>query len=97
MSAYEPGHEWIFRVTALANPPESKYVLSPYEARLLKKRLRQAGYGADVARVPASAFIPLSDEELDALVDAADTQRLGLHQRDSGPQPYVRARQQCWR
>ncbi|GLX22608.1 hypothetical protein [Streptomyces lavendulae] len=71
MSAHEVGHEWIYRVTALADRLESKYVLSPYEARSLKEGLRQVGYEADVARVPASAFVPLSNEELDALVDTA--------------------------
>ncbi|MFD8947736.1 hypothetical protein ACFV0B_02600 [Streptomyces xanthophaeus] len=73
MPTHEAGHEWIYRVTALADRPESKYVLSPYEAGSLKRRLRQVGYEADVARVPASAFVPLTDEELDALVASAAT------------------------
>ncbi|MFJ4003952.1 hypothetical protein ACIPWL_10895 [Streptomyces sp. NPDC090023] len=73
MSTHEAGHEWIYRVTALADAPESKYVLSPYEARSLKRRLREADYEAAVARVPASAFVPLTDGELDALVDSEAT------------------------
>ncbi|MER5549973.1 hypothetical protein ABT072_48210 [Streptomyces sp. NPDC002589] len=73
MSAHEAGHEWIYRITALADPPESKYVIAPYEARSFKRRLHAVGYEAQVARVPASAFVAVSDEELDALVAAADT------------------------
>lgn len=73
MSTHEAGHEWIYRVTALGDRLESQYVLSPYEARALKRRLREADYEADVARVPASAFVPLTGEELDALVDSEAT------------------------
>ncbi|WP_141747231.1 hypothetical protein [Streptomyces agglomeratus] len=72
MPAHEAGHEWIYRVTALADPPESKYVLTPYEAQSLTRRLRSVGYEAQVGRVPATAFVIVSDEELDALVAAAD-------------------------
>lgn len=39
MPAHEAGHEWIYRITALAEPPESKYVLTPYEAQSLTRRL----------------------------------------------------------
>ncbi|WP_435060165.1 hypothetical protein [Streptomyces sp. bgisy060] len=74
MSTHETGHEWIYRVTALADPPESRYALSPYEARSLKQRLRPIGYEAEVARVPASAFVLLTDEELDALANSATTE-----------------------
>ncbi|MEU2769896.1 MULTISPECIES: hypothetical protein [Streptomyces] len=48
------------------------YVLAPYEARSLTRRLRSVGYVAQVARVPTTAFVLISDEELDALVVAAD-------------------------
>ncbi|MFD9775025.1 hypothetical protein ACFWXE_32480 [[Kitasatospora] papulosa] len=74
MPAHEAGHEWIYRVTALADPPESKYVLAPYEAQSLRRRLRNVGYEAQVARVPATAFVLISDEELDALVVSADNE-----------------------
>lgn len=74
MPAHEAGHEWIYRVTVLGDPPESKYVLAPYEAQSLTRRLRNVGYEAQVARVPATAFVLISDEELDALVVAADNE-----------------------
>ncbi|WP_327740593.1 hypothetical protein OG749_47040 (plasmid) [Streptomyces nojiriensis] len=70
MSAHEAGHEWIYRVTAFADTPESKYVLSPYEARSLKQRVEKIGYQAQVSRVPATAFVAVSDDELDLLVEA---------------------------
>lgn len=72
MPAHEAGREWIYRITALAEPPESKYVLTPYEAQSLTRRLSSVGYEAQVARAPATAFVIVGDEELDALVAEAD-------------------------
>ncbi|MFD0437181.1 hypothetical protein [Streptomyces chartreusis] len=64
---HEAGHEWIYRITALADPPESKYVLTPNEAQSLTRRLRSVGYEAP-ARAPATAFVIVTDEERDAIV-----------------------------
>ncbi|KOV54699.1 hypothetical protein ADL00_29600 [Streptomyces sp. AS58] len=68
MPTHEAGHGWIYRITALADPPESKYVLTPHEAQSLTRRLRSVGYEAQVARAPATAFVIVTDEELDLLV-----------------------------
>lgn len=54
---HEADHEWIYRITTLADPPESKYVLTPYEAQSLTRRLRSVGYEAQVAWASATALV----------------------------------------
>lgn len=77
MSAFEAGHEWIYRLTATrkddGEPLESQYYISPHKARFWRNELRETGYEAKAARVPASAFTELTDAELDALADEEKT------------------------
>lgn len=69
--AYEQGHDFIYRLTAMdPEPTETRYYKSPYQARRWRDRLREAGFEAVTARVPADAFQPLSDTDLDALAKA---------------------------
>ncbi|MEU9575655.1 hypothetical protein AB0D62_38740 [Streptomyces massasporeus] len=68
---HEAGHEWLYRVAALTETPESKYYLTAYEARAWRDRLRQLGHNVHVDRAPASAFTPIADAELDQLATDA--------------------------
>ena len=60
----------LYRLSIPATPREIRYFASPYEARRWRDRIRGIGATVHVAQAPASAFIPVSDAELDAL--AAD-------------------------
>lgn len=71
--AVTEGHEWIYRLTAMGGDRalETRYFKEPYETRGWRDRLRETGYEAVVAAVPASAFRELSDTELDELAERA--------------------------
>lgn len=77
MSTFEAGHEFIYRLTATrrsdGEPLESQYYVSAHKARFWRNELRETGYEAKAARVPASAFEELDDAELDALADEEKT------------------------
>lgn len=72
---YEPGHEWVYRLTALSvelEPLESRYFLTAYQARGWRDELRKTGYLTAVARVAASGvmgFMPIDDDYLDRLAE----------------------------
>lgn len=65
----EEGHDRLYRLTATGGKvgAETKYYLDAHSARGWRDRLREAGYEAHAAWVPASAFTAVSDEELDRL------------------------------
>jgi hypothetical protein len=65
----QQGHDTLYRLTATGEdaPTETRYFLSPYEARSWRNRLRATGYAAHVASVPSAAFSPLPDGDLDRL------------------------------
>lgn len=71
MRDHEEGHDWIYRLTAFTGgeAQQTSYYISPHKTRFWRGKLRKSGYEAKAGRIPASAFIDLSDEELDQLAD----------------------------
>lgn len=67
----EEGHERIFRLTAVEDgrARETRYFKDAYETRQWRNSLREAGYEAQAALAPASAFQVLDDETLDGLAE----------------------------